>query len=278
MMEKRILVVDDEMEIRHQIIDCFDEIEANYTFYAANNGFEAIKIAQEKKPDIILTDWEMSGMSGIELIKQLKSNNITQNIPVIMITGVMTSSDNLKTSFEAGAIDFIRKPIDKIELIARVRSMLMLADYYEQTLEFKNRELTQIALNIVHNNEFNLGLRKEVAELEVEFGTKNKQLATKLEAIKHELSLKLKNEAWQQFDNYYQQSNPDFFKKLSEHYPDLTPSELKLCAFLRLNLQSKEIASLLCLNQDSVKTLRSRIRKKMNLNSNESLFNFLIGV
>jgi len=278
MKQKKILLVDDEIETAQVITNCFDEIKSDYIFFRATNGIDALKIAKLKLPDIILTDWDMPKMSGIELIKNLKTEETTKTIPVIMITGVMTSSENLRTSFEAGAIDFIRKPIDKNELIARIRSMLLLADYYNQIVELKNRELTHTALNIIHNNEFNMELRKEIMEIDIEFGTKNKQLSIKLNELKSKVSNKVKNEAWQQFDSYYQQSNPEFFKNLTAQFNDLSPAEIKICAFLRLNLNTKDIASILCLSIDTIKTLRYRLRKKLNLNTDENLYNFLINI
>ena len=276
MIAKKILIVDDNIEIANEVANCFEEIGASHIFYRAITGMNGFKVAVEKKPDIILTDWDMPEMNGIELIKKLKNDENTKTIPVIMMTGIMTSSENLKIAFEAGAIDYIRKPIDKIELIARIRSMLLLADYYNETVDIKNRELTHLALNIIHNNEFITELQKKIMELDIDFGTKNKHLSTKLNGIKNELTIKQKKEIWQQFDNYYQQLNPNFYSNLATLFPEITPSEIKLCALLRLNMNTKDIASLLCLEADSIKSFRYRIRKKLNLNSDENLFNFLV--
>jgi len=278
MNEKKILVIDDEIQVVRIIINSFEEIEANHTFYRASDGLEGLNIARAKIPDIILTDWDMPRMNGIELIKNLKTDRTTKSIPIIMITGIMKNSENLKTSFETGAIDFIRKPIDKLELIARVNSMLMLSDYYNQIIELKNRELTNTALNIIHYNEFNLEIRNDLVELGLELGSKNKNFDTKINNIKNKLSNKIEKESWQQFNSYYEQSNPDFFKKLISEHKDLTPAELKISALLRLNLNTKDIASLLCLSIDTIKTLRYRLRKKFNLTSEDNLFNFLISI
>ena len=276
MNTKKILVVDDNIEIANEVANCFEEIGASHIFYRAMTGISGFKVATEKKPDLILTDWDMPEMNGIELIKKLKHDECTKTIPIIMMSGIMTSSENLKIALEAGAIDYIRKPIDKIELIARVRSMLLLADYYHETVDIKNRELTHLSLNILHNNEFICELQKKIMELDVDYGTKNKQLSTKLNEIKKELTNKQKKEIWQQFDNYYLQLNPNFYANLSSLFPEITPSEIKLCALLRLNMNTKDIASLLCLETDSIKSFRYRIRKKLNLNTDENLFNFLV--
>ncbi len=275
---KKIVIVDDDTEVAQTIIDYFEEIESDYRFYKAINGIDGLNIIKQKLPDIILTDWEMPQMNGIELIKNLKAHDTTRTIPVIMVTGVMTTSEDLKTAFEAGAIDFVRKPIDKIELLARVHSMLLLADYYNQIVELKNRELTQTALNILHNNEFNTELRKDIMELDIDFGMKNKQLSARLNEVKNKLSNKVKTEAWQKYESYYQQSNPDFFKNLTTQFSNLTPAEIKICALLRLNLNTKDIASLLCLEIVSIKKIRHRLRKKLNLSTDDKLYNYLINI
>lgn len=130
--EKKILIIDDQPENLEAIADCFSEYKLDYKVFKAPNGKIAYKLAVSRLPDLIITDWDMPEMNGIELIKELKSNVITRDIPVIMCTGVMTTSENLKTAIDAGAVDFIRKPIDKIELIARAHSMLCLSDSFKQ--------------------------------------------------------------------------------------------------------------------------------------------------
>ncbi len=127
---KNIMIVDDEPENLQIISSFFSESKLPYNITNAPNGIIALKIMKKKLPDLIITDWEMPGMDGIELIEKLKDDDKTSSIPVIMCTGVMTSSKNLDTALNAGAVDFIRKPIDKIELIARTKANLHLADSY----------------------------------------------------------------------------------------------------------------------------------------------------
>ncbi len=74
-------------------------------------------------------------MDGIEAIKYLKNNPVTADIPIIMCTGIMLSSDSLRIALDSGAVDYVRKPVDKIELQARVHSMLKLSDSYRTIKE-----------------------------------------------------------------------------------------------------------------------------------------------
>jgi phosphoserine phosphatase RsbU/P len=85
---------------------------------------QAIKHTIEKQPDIILMDWQMPVMSGIEALKELKHNENTKNIPVIMLT----ASEATNEAFEAGASDYILKPFEKTELVARVNTLLELVN------------------------------------------------------------------------------------------------------------------------------------------------------
>ncbi|MCK5535658.1 MAG: response regulator, partial [Bacteroidales bacterium] len=140
-MSKNILIVDDQPKNLQIIADYLKESENSYEIMKAPNGKIALKLVEKKTPDLIITDWEMPVMDGIEFIKQLRKNIITVNIPVIMCTGVMLTSKNLQTALKAGASDFIRKPIDKIELTARTNSMLQLGASQQKLLE-QNKTLS----------------------------------------------------------------------------------------------------------------------------------------
>jgi PAS domain S-box-containing protein len=122
-----ILIVDDQPENLKVIANFFIKSKQSYRITKAPNGEVAINLIKKNCPDIIISDWDMPVMDGIEFIKQLKTIDCAAEIPVIMCTGVMTSSENLQTALEAGAFDYIQKPIDEIELEARVNSAIRYA-------------------------------------------------------------------------------------------------------------------------------------------------------
>lgn len=93
----------------------------------AYDGYESWAKICIDTPDLVLLDWEMPGISGIEVLQRMKSDYRLRDIPVIIVTG-KTSSENLSIALESGATDYIKKPIDKIELLARVRAALNLFD------------------------------------------------------------------------------------------------------------------------------------------------------
>ena len=81
--------------------------------------------------------------------------------------------------------------------------------------------------------------------------------------------------SWEEFEVRFQQVYTDFYKKLTDTYPDLSPNELRLCAFFRLNMTSKEIAAITYQSLNSIKVGRYRLRKKLGLPTDESLVSFL---
>jgi CheY-like chemotaxis protein len=118
-MWEKVLVVDDERQIR----DLLKEFLSNeaYEVSLASNGKEAIELAEREHPDAILLDLKMPGIDGIEVCQRLKEEPKTQFIPIIVITGYV---DNKIHAIEAGADDFVHKPINLTELGFRVRSIL----------------------------------------------------------------------------------------------------------------------------------------------------------
>lgn len=132
----RILVVDDDVNI----INFFQAVleEQGYKVDTAGNGIEAVKKVKEFRPDVILLDVIMPEMDGYEVTEELKGNPETQNISIILVTGMDTLDDKVR-GLESGADDFITKPFNFDELVARVRSLIRLKNLQEQ-LENLKRE------------------------------------------------------------------------------------------------------------------------------------------
>lgn len=122
-MTGRILVVDD-LECNVKVLSVKLEAEY-YQVLRAMSGPEAILLARSEQPDLILLDVMMPGMDGFETCRQLKNDPITQHIPVVMVTALDQQVDRVD-GLQAGADDFLSKPIDDVALFARVRSLLRL--------------------------------------------------------------------------------------------------------------------------------------------------------
>lgn len=146
-----ILVVDDEQTYLSSIAETLKE--RKFKIIQALDGKMGIAVAKKFLPDIIIADWEMPEMNGLKMIQELKSDKTTKDIPVIMCTGIMTTSENLDTALEAGASDYIRKPIDAIELTARINAALNLSSAFKK-IKAQNEEL--VKLNDTKNKFFSI--------------------------------------------------------------------------------------------------------------------------
>ncbi len=142
-----IIIADDYPENVQVIVDILKKTDLPHKIIRAVNGTVLCEMSIKRIPDLIITDWEMPEMNGIEAIRYLKTIEATKDIPIIICTGVMTTSENLKVALDSGAVDYIRKPVDEIELQARVHSMLKLSNSY-QTIKEQNLLLEEQKENI----------------------------------------------------------------------------------------------------------------------------------
>jgi class 3 adenylate cyclase/CheY-like chemotaxis protein len=141
----RIAVVDDTP----QNIKLLDALltPRGYEVIAASSGEEALEKIASERPDLILLDIVMPGMDGYEVCRRLRADESTAMLPVVMITA--SGEQEKVAAIEAGADDFITKPLDQSELLARIRSLLRIKQYHDQIeaqaeqLERWNRELEQ---------------------------------------------------------------------------------------------------------------------------------------
>jgi len=131
-MTARILVVDD-VEANVRLLEAKLTLEY-YEVLTAGDGSSALQVAYDERPDIILLDVMMPGMDGFETCRRLKADPMTRHIPVVLVTALDGREDKLK-GLDAGADDFVTKPIDDVILFARVRSLLRLKSVMDELRE-----------------------------------------------------------------------------------------------------------------------------------------------
>lgn len=131
-MTARILVVDD-VEPNVRLLEAKLTLEY-YQVLTACNGATALQIASDERPDIILLDVMMPGMDGFETCRRLKADPVTRHIPVVLVTALDGREDKIK-GLDAGADDFVTKPIDDVILFARVRSLVRLKSVMDELRE-----------------------------------------------------------------------------------------------------------------------------------------------
>lgn len=117
-MSRRILVVEDEAPIREML--CFVLEQKGYQAVEAEDYDSAMSKLAEPFPDLVLLDWMLPGGSGINLIKHMKREEMTRNIPVVMLTARGEEEDKVR-GLEVGADDYITKPFSPKELVARLK-------------------------------------------------------------------------------------------------------------------------------------------------------------
>jgi DNA-binding response OmpR family regulator len=130
----RILIVDDELP-NLELIQGY--LEKEYDVVFAHSGKEALEKISKEKPDVVLLDILMPGISGYEVCAKIKQDETMRLIPVVMVTALSDVEDKIK-AIEAGADDLLTKPINSLELQTRVRSLLRIKFYYDQLV--KNKE------------------------------------------------------------------------------------------------------------------------------------------
>jgi DNA-binding response OmpR family regulator/DNA-binding CsgD family transcriptional regulator len=283
MKETKILIADDLPEHIKVISDILLKEYPDYKIYGAADGKSAYELAKIKIPHLIIMDWDMPVMNGLESTIQIKSDNLTKDIPIIIASGLHTSSEAIMEALGKGAVDYIRKPIDKLELVARVRSMLRFVDSlqqviqqkeinFEQEINFKIKELSSNALSIAKQNEFLTYLIEQFKKLQEIGNSGTKKLIYDLIGTTNR---QLNDNVWENFEQQFSLVYSDFYNSLGRRFPNLTPNERKLCSLLRMNLSSKEIANITFQEASSVDVARYRLRQKLGLGKDDNLVLFL---
>ncbi len=140
----KILVVDDNPQNLELIQAYLEDLDCE--ILAAEDGPKALEIVKELTPDLVILDVMMPKMSGFEVCKRLKSNPDTEDIPVIMVTALNEFGD-IERALDCGTDDFLSKPVNKWELLTRVKTMMKLkhlTDKLEKTLAYLSEVESQI--------------------------------------------------------------------------------------------------------------------------------------
>jgi len=139
-MGKIILIVDDSPVLIALLSELISKSEFGAEIITAGDGKEACKQAVRHLPDLILMDWEMPVMNGLQAVSNLKRNELTMDIPIIMLSA-STSPENVKLALDAGATYYLRKPIEEMELMARVHAALSLSSTIQDLKTQRNQLL-----------------------------------------------------------------------------------------------------------------------------------------
>jgi DNA-binding response OmpR family regulator len=286
MNKQKILIVDDEPAILESIVKYYIESREPYELFQALNGETALQVIHKVIPDLVLTDWDMPVMDGLQLIAKMKANETLCQIPVVMMTGFMLSTQDLRTAMSVGAVDYIRKPIDKTELLARTKTMLSIStanktirkqeeDRLNAELDHHKKELAVAALHLANYQKRNEELLIEIKRLIPYINKEGMEIIRK---IVSDNKSNYESDFLTVFEAQFRDVHSDFYERLDSKHPELTPTEKKICTFLKMNLNSKEIAVLLLSTPASIEVTRARIRKKLGLDHFQNLTGYVSGI
>ncbi len=271
-----ILVIDDDndsLEICRRILT-----DESFTVSTHSDGEGAPGIIRTLKPSLILTDWDMPGKGGLELLVELQADQQLRSIPVIVMTGRYTSSNNLRMALDKGATDFISKPLNAIELVARVKSAVKTYQYFKEkeallneSIEQKEREVYVFHTNIIRHKQLLASIKKDLKSLFPDSSQQQKAVVQLIE--KYEIQNNHVNSDATEL--VFNELSSNFAIQLKQIYPSLTKSELKLCIFLRMGYSYKEISNLLYMGYEAVRKAIFRIKQKLNFTHVSELVDYL---
>lgn len=151
------------------------------------------------------------------------------------------------------------------------------SEQLELEMELKSKELTMVAMYLSQKNELLVRMKKKLRQMErgEPEQTDNRNFRELLGQIDESLGAE---ENWAMFEQQFQQVHQDFLYRLAERHPSLSPTELKVCSLIKINLSTKEMARLLCQSTRSIESYRYRVRKKLNLAPEENLTRYLMAL
>ena len=148
-MNNKILIVEDEKDIRDLIIYSLEG--KGYQTISTDDGEKAIKMLKENKPDLVILDWMLPSVSGLEICRSIRRDINTKNIPIIMLTAKITEEDKV-LGLDSGADDYITKPFSTAELSSRVKAILRRIERNNnKKLKYADIEMDLVAHKIIRN-------------------------------------------------------------------------------------------------------------------------------
>lgn len=285
MQMRQILIIDDD-PAAIAVLELLLK-RAGYSTYSSTKPQMVIETLTNFPVELVILDWQMPERDGMEVLKEIRSHPEFDTMPVIIATGVHTCSYDLKSALDFGATDYLRKPINELELEARIANAFRMVQYHKRTLNIalesknkqlestetkakllqseldkKEREMIAAAINIIQNKKFISSLKFDLFESKIKFDIQQqrllKQVFSKYDNMANSLN-------WELFEKRFVELNSNFYGCLLNESSSLTWGELRLCALFRIGFSLKEIAVLNYSNYDAVRKAVYRIRKKLGI-------------
>lgn len=242
-------------------------------YIATNDSARALKyyMLERQYQDSIFIEEKEKSLANLELQyefekmeKDFSQARQRRNTAIVIISVIL-------------AMSFVIIFLILKQLKLRAKKMQLEREGYEREITFKNKEMVLNVMSLMKKNEMLTGLSEKLIAIEKESGSaESKETIKKVAA---EIQKSQEKEIWKEFSLRFKEVQGDFYEKLLQKFPSLTPNELKLCAFLRLNMSSKDIAELTGQRVSSLETARYRLRQKLGIaNSDINLVTFLSSI
>jgi len=266
--------------------DGFEDLKYSYRLLPLNKNWSKWTSVSEKEYDLLPFDEYTFEVKSLDIYG---SESSVSRFPFEVMTPWYATPAAKMAYVGFGLIAFILIPLiqrwrhksekiiitekNKLELKMKDEQISFLANEKLQSeLDHKNDQLTSTAMQLMKNNEFIQQIQEKISKTLNE-GSKDQELRNIIKTIDKELS---NNDSWDQFAYHFDQVHGNYLEKLSKSNIHLSPREIKLAAFLRMNMSSKEISKLLNITTRGVELARYRLRKKLKLTREQNLVEYLI--
>ncbi|WP_183559918.1 tetratricopeptide repeat protein [Mucilaginibacter sp. SP1R1] len=233
-------------------------------------AFLQVLYDMDKKSDEIIR------LNNIRKTNQIVTISVITIVVLLIVLGLVTFSrqrlkikDQRVLSEQNQAIFEAQHGLMELEL----KNKQLEEESLKQQLELKSKELSAHTLNLIKNNQLLESMRNTLQDMVKEDKRDQKK---QMQQIVHQINQSFNHEQhWKEFTIAFEQVHQRFFDKLKQHTNDLTSTDIRLISLLKVNLDSKDIASLLGISSDSLRVARYRLRKKLNIQQGENLSTFI---
>ena len=263
-----------KMQLYTELNDSLFSIEKTKVIESMSFIYETEK--QEQKIILLEKEKKISRFKNYVLIAAIIL------ISLLFVILIFLFTQRLKTHKQKVLLFQEEKKVNKLEL---EKKQLLLEkrkaenEKLKLDLEYKNKELASKTMSSFQTNEFYQQLENYLFQLKNSINKDIKNESSKIiTKIINQISVKQSGDMWEEFEIRFLEVHKNFYSKLRKKYPDLSPNEKKLCAFLKLNMTTKEMSKITYQSPNSIRVARTRLRKKLQLSSDENLTNFIMNI
>ncbi len=285
--EKLILIGCDHAETLSIVMKSLKGSFSVYNIVTSTRLSDMSGISKSLNPNLIISCFR----NNQAVLNEFSSSVNKMHIPILCLSKKM-ESDSLRWATHSIVFTYPLEQAGNTEhLTSRINSILLLRDGYghhQQDTSFTdaalrqsrsttgNRDMSRIVLELDQKVDILLKIKERITNL---YPIVNDPIRTELTYIVNSIKNSVNNSRlWEDFKVYFVKTNPNFLLKLADKYPDLTQIDLKYCCYLKMNMSNEDIRELLGINQESVRTHKYRLKKKLALSKDQSLRSYLQSV